>query len=108
KQAAEGSSVRFERPRRYGRARPSSPLSAKLEPHAASATVHVIALGGALIKTKRQLVAGETLRIEIHVGLRRIAATAVVRTAHPRGYGIEFVHMTQEDREKLRSYMSRL
>ena len=68
----------------------------------------MIALGGALIETKRQLVPGETLRIEIHIGLRRIAATAVVRTAHPQGYGIEFVHMKQEDREKLRSYMSKL
>jgi PilZ domain len=108
KQAAERSGARFERPRRYVRAHPSSPLSAKLEPHATSAAVHVIALGGALIETKRRLVTGETLRIEIHIGLRRIAATAVVRTIHPEGYGIEFVHMKQEDREKLRSYMSKL
>lgn len=109
KQAAERSSARFEHPRRYVRVRLPSPLAAKLDgPRAATALVRVMALGGALIETKGRLTIGETVHIEIRSGLRRIAATSVVRSASPAGYGIEFVHMKQEDREKLRLHVGKL
>ncbi len=109
KQAAERSSARFERPRRYVRVRLTSPLAARLAgPHAATALVRVMALGGAMIETKGHLSIGESLQIEIRSGLRRIGTTAVVRSASPAGYGIEFVHMKQEDRENLRRHIGKL
>jgi hypothetical protein len=109
KQAAEKSSVQFERPRRYVRVRLTSPLAAKIAgAHAATALVRVMALGGAMIETKSRLSIGESVQIEIRSGLRRIVTTAVVRSAHPGGYGIEFVHMQEEDREKLRRRVGKL
>ena len=45
---------------------------------------------------------GESLRLEIHAGFDKIRATAVVRSVSAKGCGVEFVHMSQEDREKLR------
>ena len=109
KEAAEKSSARFDRPRRYVRVHLPSPLAAKIAgPRAATALVHVMALGGALIETKGRLAIGETVQIEIRSGLRHIDMTAVVRSASPAGYGVEFVHMKQEDREKLRVHISKL
>ena len=108
-ETAETSSSRFTRPRRYVRVRLPSPLPAKIEgPHAAAARVRTIALGGALIETTRQLVVGETISVEVRAGLRRIRTTSVVRSANATGYGIEFVHMKQEDREKLRRRIGKL
>jgi len=43
----------------------------------------------------------ESLRIEIHTGLEKIRATAVVRSVSSK-CGIEFLQMGQEDGEKLR------
>lgn len=104
----EQGSSHFERPRRYVRVRLPSALTAKLEgPNQQAATISVIALGGALIETQRPLTTGEQLRIEIRAGMRHIATTSVVRNAGVRGYGIEFVHMTQDDREKLRRYLGK-
>jgi hypothetical protein len=109
KHAAERSSARFERPRRFVRVRLASPLAAKFAgPHAATALVRVMALGGAMIETKGRLSIGESVQIEIRSGLRRIGTTAVVRSASPTGYGIEFVHMKQEDRENLRRHIGKL
>ena len=109
RQASERSSARFDRPRRYPRVRLPSPLPAKLDgPHAATALVRVMALGGALMETKSRLAVGETVQIEIRAGLRRIGTTAVVRSASAAGYGIEFVHMKQDDREKLRRHIEKL
>jgi hypothetical protein len=109
KQAAEKSSGQFERPRRYVRVRLTSPLAAKLGgAHAATALVRVMALGGAMIETKSRLSIGESVQIEIRSGLRRISTTAVVRSANPEGYGIEFVHMEEDDREKLRRHVGKL
>jgi len=109
KQAAEKSSVQFERPRRYVRVRLTSPLAAKIAgAHAATALVRVMALGGAMIETKSRLNIGESVQIEIRSGLRHISTTAVVRSASPGGYGIEFVHMEEEDREKLRRHVGKL
>ena len=102
-------SAHFERPRRYPRFRLPSPLNAKIEGlHQADASVHVLALGGALIETEQTLATGDTFRIEMRAGLRRIGATSIIRNARTQGYGIEFVHMKHEDRERLRRYLIRL
>jgi hypothetical protein len=109
KEATEKSSAHFDRPRRYVRVRLDSPLPAKIEgPRAAAALVHVVALGGALIETKSRLAIGETVHVEIRSGLRRFAATSVVRSISPAGYGVEFVHMKEDDREKLRRHVGKL
>jgi hypothetical protein len=109
KQAAEKSSVQFDRPRRYVRVRLTSPLAAKLTgAHAANALVRVMALGGAMIETKSRLTIGESIQIEIRSGLRHISTTAVVRSSTPGGYGVEFVHMEEDDREKLRRHVGKL
>jgi PilZ domain len=99
----------FAQPRRYLRVLLPDPLDAKLEgPRAQSARVRSIALGGALLESAAQFVQGESLRIEIHAGFDKIRATAVVRSVSGKGCGIEFVHMSQEDREKLRRRMNKL
>ena len=41
-------------------------------------------------------------------GLGRIRSTAVVRNASPEGYGVEFVHMDQDDHDKLRRRLVKL
>ncbi len=106
---AEKSSPQFSRPRRYQRVPLPSPLSASIEgQHGAPARVRAIALGGALVETGTRLAIGDSMQIEIHSGLGRIRSTAVVRNSNPEGYGVEFVHMEQEDREKLRRRLVKL
>jgi hypothetical protein len=99
----------FSRPRRYQRVALHTPLPANIEgTRNAPARVRAIALGGALVETGTPLQIGDSMRIEIHAGLGRIRSTAVVRNANPEGYGVEFVHMDEEDREKLRRRVVRL
>ncbi len=45
---------------------------------------------------------GDSFPMEIKSGLRSIETTVVVRSVLSGGSGVEFVHMRQEDREKLR------
>jgi PilZ domain len=77
-------------------------------PHPSVARVRTISLGGAFLESKHRLAVGDSLRLEIRAGLRRIHSTAVVRNLAPNGGGVEFVHMKQEDREKLRRLVHRL
>jgi len=106
---AEKTGPQFSRPRRYQRVALESPLPANIEgTQSAPARVRAIALGGALVETGSRLTIGDSMRIEIHAGLGRIRSTAVVRNASPDGYGVEFVHMDQEDREKLRRRLVKL
>ena len=99
----------FSRPRRYQRVALESPLPADIEgTKAAPARVRAIALGGALVETGSHLSIGDLMHIEIHAGFGHIRSTAVVRNANPEGYGVEFVHMDQEDREKLRRRLLKL
>ena len=108
-EATEKTGPQFSRPRRYQRVALSSPLPANIEGmQSAPARVRAIALGGALVETGSRLAIGDSMRIEIHAGLGRIRSTAVVRNANPEGYGVEFVHMDQEDREKLRRRLVKL
>jgi hypothetical protein len=105
----EKASLSFTRPRRYLRVPLSSPFAAQIEgPHSAPARVRTISLGGAFLESNRQLSVGDSISVEIRAGLRHIHSTAVVRNVAPNGGGVEFVHMKQEDREKLRRLVRRL
>ncbi len=107
--ASATSTPPFTRPRRYLRVALSEPLPAKMEgPQAHTARVRSIALGGALLESSTRFALGESLRIEIHAGFEKIRATAIVRSISSKGCGVEFVHMSQEDREKLRRRINKL
>jgi hypothetical protein len=85
-----------------------SPLRAQIEGgQAALAHVHTISLGGAYLKTLRKLAVGDSVKLEVRAGLRKIHFTAVVRNIGPDGNGVEFVHMKVEDRDKLRKLVQR-
>jgi len=100
---AAASSAGAARPRRYPRYPLDSPLSARIEgKRPMSVQVRTISLGGACFASSRQLQVGDAFPMEIKSGLRTISAMAVVRNVLPNGTGVEFVHMGQEDREKLR------
>jgi hypothetical protein len=103
------SSGAFSLPRRYLRVDVPAALSAKIAtPHEGMAKVRSISMGGMLLETATRLNVGDSIRVEIRAGLRRIASTAVVRHASMAGYGVEFMHMKPDDREKLRKYISKL
>ncbi len=74
----------------------------------AIARVQTLSMGGAFLESSRRLNIGDALTVEIKAGLRSFQSTAVVRNTTPAGGGVEFVHMKQDDREKLRRYISRL
>ncbi len=122
-QAAEKASLSFTRARRYMRVPLDSPLTARIVPsdrapaaagavayagRMAPARVSTISLGGAFVESKERLKVGDSFGLEIRSGLRKITGTAVVRNLAPSGGGVEFVHMKQEDREKLRVLVSKL
>lgn len=94
--------------RRYVRVPLESPLAAHIEGLQASPVrVRTISLGGAYLESGRKLPVGDSIKVEIRAGLRKIHSTAVVRNLGPDGSGIEFVHMKDEDREKLRRLVQR-
>jgi HEAT repeat protein len=100
------------RPRRYLRYALDDPLPARIvaasAQGSANARVPTLSMGGAFIESSRRLNVGDALTVEIKAGLRSIQGTAVVRNISPHGGGVEFVHMKQDDREKLRRFLSRL
>src|SRR5438034_9698654 len=69
--------------------------------------VKTISLGGAYLESPQKLSVGDSIKLEVRAGLRKINFTAVVRNIGPDGSGIEFVHMRDEDREKLRKLVQR-
>jgi PilZ domain len=97
------------RPRRYLRVRLQTPLAATITaPRTAAARVRTLALGGALLETDQRLAVGESLKLEMRAGMRKIQCTAVVRNVATNGIGVEFVHLKPEDRERLRRLVSQL
>jgi hypothetical protein len=95
-------------PRRYTRVPLDSPLRAQIEGAPAGLSrVKTISLGGAYLESPRKLSIGDPIKLEVRAGLRKINFTAVVRNIGPDGSGIEFVHMRDEDREKLRKLVQR-
>lgn len=107
----------YSRPRRYLRIPLSSPLEARIlrpepyrqstEAHPNVARVRTISLGGAFVESEGKLAVGHPVRVEIRAGLRRIEGTAIVRNVTPAGSGLEFVHLSDTDREKLRRFVKR-
>jgi hypothetical protein len=116
-EAVEKTSQPFTRPRRYLRFPVDPPLAARVvptggtttvSPTGASAQVKTISLGGAFLSSQQRFSIGDALTVEIRAGLRSIQSMAVVRNISPQGGGVEFVHMKQDDREKLRKFLSKL
>jgi hypothetical protein len=107
-EAAAQSSASYVIPRRYARVPLESPLRAQIDgSQAGYARVKTISLGGAYLESPRKLNVGDSIQLEIRTGLRKIHFTAVVRNIGPQGNGVEFVHMKDEDREKLRKLVQR-
>jgi hypothetical protein len=98
-------------PRRYTRVPLDAPLRAQVSAKAAGATlarVKTISLGGAYLESSKTLSVGESVQLEVRSGLRKkIHCTAIVRNSTPGGIGVEFVHMNDEDRNKLRKLVLR-
>lgn len=98
----------FVVPRRYARIPLDSPLRAQIGgPQMSMARVKTISLGGAYVESSNRLSVGDSLQLEVRAGLRKIHFTAVVRNIGPNGGGVEFVHMKDEDRERLRKLVQR-
>jgi PilZ domain len=106
--AAGNSNSGFVVPRRYTRVPLESPLRAHIDgTQAGLARVKTISLGGAYLESSNKLNVGDSIRLEVRSGLRKIHFTAVVRNIGAEGNGVEFVHMKDEDREKLRKLVQR-
>ena len=71
------------------------------------ARVTSISLGGAYLESAKKLSVGDTIKLEVRSGLRKIHFTAVVRNTGVSGNGVEFVHMKSDDRDKLRKLVQR-
>ena len=107
-QSAAPANMNIVVPRRYARVPLESPLRAQIEgSQAALARVKTISLGGAYLESPRKLTVGDSIKLEVRSGLRKIHFTAVVRNIGPDGNGVEFVYMKDEDREKLRKLVQR-
>jgi hypothetical protein len=101
-EATAQASANYVVPRRYMRIPLESPLRAHIDGgQAGLARVKTISLGGAYLASPKKLSVGDSIRLEVRSGLRKINFTAVVRNLGPDGGGVEFVHMKDEDREKL-------
>jgi hypothetical protein len=95
-------------PRRYARIPLESPLRAQIGgPQMSMARVKTISLGGAYVESPNRLSPGDSIQLEIRSGLRKIHFTAIVRNVGPHGNGVEFVHMKDEDRERLRKLVQK-
>jgi hypothetical protein len=98
----------FAVPRRYTRVPLESPLRAQIDgSQAGLVRVRTISLGGAYLESLKKLNVGDSIKLEVRSGLRKINFTAVVRNTGAEGNGVEFVHMRDEDREKLRKLVQR-
>lgn len=98
----------FVVPRRYARVPLESPLRAQIDgAQAGLARVRTISLGGAYLESPKKLNVGDSIKLEVRSGMRKIHFTAVVRNIGAEGNGVEFVHMKDEDREKLRKLVQR-
>ena len=99
-------------PRRYMRVPLEAPLRAQVGAQASGAQaslarVKTISLGGAYLESPRKFSVGDSLQLEVRSGLRKIHCTAIVRNTAPGGSGVEFVHMKDDDRNKLRKLVLR-
>ncbi len=103
-----GNSAAYQIPRRYMRVPLEAPLRAQVGgAHASPANVKTISLGGAYLKSPKKFAVGDSIQLEVRSGLRKFHCTAVVRNVTPDGTGVEFVHMNDGDRSKLRKLVLR-
>jgi hypothetical protein len=125
-EALNKASDNFARPRRYFRISLDEPYTARIESRvgipeesrmslrakkglaATSARVTSISLGGAFVESSKRLSVGDHIRVDIRAGLRHIRSTAIVRNVRGSGGGVEFLHMPDVDRERLRRLVRRL
>jgi PilZ domain-containing protein len=106
--AAASSNGSYVVQRRYTRVPLESPLRAHIDgSQAGLARVKTISLGGAYLESSKKLTVGDSIQLEVRSGLRKIHFTAVVRNIGDAGNGVEFVHMKDEDRERLRKLVQR-
>jgi hypothetical protein len=99
----------FPRPRRYRRIALEKPFAARVERSVTfKAHVRNIALGGAFIESSTRFTIGDQIHVNMHAGLRQIRSSGIVRNVTPAGAGIEFLHMSHQDRERLRRLVARL
>jgi PilZ domain len=106
--AAASSNGSYSVSRRYARVPLESPLRAQIDgAQAGLARVKSISLGGAYLESPKKLAVGDSIQLEVRSGFRKIHFTAVVRNIGSEGNGIEFVHMKDEDRDKLRKLVQR-
>ena len=107
-EAAAQASANFVIPRRYVRVPLDSPLRAQIDSATPQmARVKTISLGGAYLESPKKLSVGDSIKLEIRSGFRKLNFTAVVRNIGAEGNGVEFVHMKDEDREKLRKLVQK-
>jgi hypothetical protein len=107
-EAAAQSSASYTIPRRYVRVPLESPLRAHIDgSQVGLARVKTISLGGAYLESPKKLTVGDSIQLEVRSGMRKIHFTAVVRNIGPDGNGVEFVHMKDADRDKLRKLVQR-
>ena len=105
---AGNSNGSFVVPRRYARIPLESPLRAQIDgAQTGLMRVRTISLGGAYLESPNKLTVGDSIKLEVRSGLRTMCFTAVVRNIGAEGNGVEFVHMKDEDREKLRKLVQR-
>jgi hypothetical protein len=102
----------YAAPRRYMRVPLDAPLRAQVGApaggaQASLARVKTISLGGAYLEGPQKFTVGDSLQLEVRSGLRKIHCTAIVRNTAPGGGGVEFVHMKDDDRDKLRKLVLR-
>lgn len=102
----------YAAPRRYMRVPLDAPLRAQVGApsggaQASLARVRTISLGGAYLEGPQKFAIGDSLQLEVRSGLRKIHCTAIVRNTAPGGGGVEFVHMKDDDRDKLRKLVLR-
>lgn len=102
----------YAAPRRYMRVPLDAPLRAQVGAPSAGAQaslarVKTISLGGAYLEGLQKFSVGDSLQLEVRSGLRKIHCTAIVRNTAPGGGGVEFVHMKDDDRDKLRKLVLR-
>jgi hypothetical protein len=110
-EAPNAHGVVYAVPRRYTRVPLDAPLRAQVSAKASGASlarVKTISLGGAYLESSKTLSVGESVQLEVRSGLgKKIHCTAIVRNGTPGGNGVEFVHMNDEDRTKLRKLVLR-
>jgi len=118
--------ISHRRPRRYFRIPLDRPYKARIEFRAeegnqprivasrrhpvgaVAARVSTISMGGAFLEAGHGLSVGDQIGVEIRAGFRHIRSTAIVRNVSASGGGVEFLHLSGDNREKLRRLIQRL